>query len=135
MRTRPRYRLLIAGDDRGQRETIVAKLRAGGHDVVAVGNGVELLNVLRTSLDPESDVWEFDFVISDVHLPGISGPRAFSRIGNNLDVPPVLFLTAFGDEEIREEAIRVGALAVLDKPVDGNELRAWVEGYLASNCN
>ena len=110
---------------------IVALLRTDGYDVVSVSNGVELLSVLQVSLDLESDVREFDFVISDVRMPGTSGPRAFARIGNTARVPPVLFMTAFGDEELREEAMRVGAVAVLDKPVDLDELRAFVDKYLA----
>lgn len=115
------------------RELIVALLRADGYDVVPVSNGVELLNVLEVSLDLESDMREFDFVISDVRMPGTSGPRAFARIGSSSRVPPVLFMTAFGDEELREEAMRVGAVAVIDKPVDLDELRAFVEEYLAQS--
>jgi CheY-like chemotaxis protein len=132
---RPRYRLLVAEDDKALREMIVALFRADGYDVVPVTNGVELLDVLQVSLDLESDVREFDFVISDVRMPGTSGPRALARIGDRQRVPPVVFMTAFGDEEVHEEAMRVGAVAVLDKPVDLDELRAFVGTYLTQRSN
>ena len=47
-------------------------------------------------------------------------------------VPPVIFITAFGDEELHEQAHHAGALAVINKPLDIDELRAFITSYLAN---
>jgi DNA-binding response OmpR family regulator len=130
---RPRHRLLVAEDDYALREMLVALLRADGYEVEAVSNGLELLNAIGMS--PKAGSRRFDLVISDVRMPGASGPRVFSRLGYGPDIPPVLFMTAFGDAELSDEVASLGALAVLEKPIDFDELRAFIRSYLARHCN
>jgi len=131
----PRYRLLVAEDDKAMREMLVALLRADGYEVMAVSNGLELLHALEVSLDPESGKGVFDLVVSDVRMPGTSGPGAFLGIRYGRRAPPVLFMTAFGDDDLGEEAIHIDVLAVLDKPFDFDELRAFVRSYLTRRYN
>jgi DNA-binding response OmpR family regulator len=52
-------------------------------------------------------------------------------VGYGPNIPPVVFITAFGDEELHEQAHHAGALAVLDKPLDIDELRVFVNNFLA----
>jgi CheY-like chemotaxis protein len=127
-----KHRLLVAEDDGALRGMMVEILRADGHDVVSVTNGFDLLDMIEVSLDPDVGSDRFDLVISDVRMPGMSGLRAFSQVGYGPHIPPVVFITAFGDQELHEQAHHLGALAVLDKPFDIDELRAFVNGYLAS---
>ena len=110
---------------------MVALLRSDGHEVVAVANGFELLDTLEISLDPNLGSDKFDLVISDVRMPGMTGLRVFTQVGYGPNIPPVVFITAFGDEELHEQAHHAGALAVLDKPFDIDELRAFVNNFLA----
>jgi len=110
---------------------MVSLLRADGHEVVAVANGFDLLDTLETSLDPHPGLERFDLVITDVRMPGMTGLRVFSQVGYGPNIPPVVFITAFGDEALHEEAHHAGALAVLDKPLDIDELRVFVNNYLA----
>ena len=70
-------------------------------------------------------------VISDIRMPGETGLRVFEEVGYGPEIPPVVFLTAFGDEDVHEQAHHLGALAILDKPVDFDELRDFVNGYFA----
>jgi CheY-like chemotaxis protein len=126
-----RHRLLVAEDDQALRELMVQLFRSDGHEVVAVTNGIELANTLEVSFNPEVGAGEFDLVISDVRMPGKTGLRAFEQVGRAPKAPPVVFVTAFGDEELHEKAHHLGALAVLDKPLDFDELREFVKGYLA----
>jgi CheY-like chemotaxis protein len=126
-----RHRLLVAEDDRAFREMMASLLRCDGHEVIAVANGFELLDTLEISLDPNLGSDKFDLVISDVRMPGMTGLRVFTQVGYGPDIPPVVFITGFGDEELHEQAHHVGALAVLDKPFDIDELRVFVNNYLA----
>jgi len=127
----PRNRLLVAEDDRALRELMVQILRSDGHEVLAVANGNDLLYTLEGSLNPRTGVAPFDLVISDVRMPGQSGLNAFAQVGYGPQMPPVVFMTAFGDEDVHQRAIHLGAIAVLDKPVDFDELRVFVKSYLA----
>jgi CheY-like chemotaxis protein len=131
---RSQYRLLVAEDDQALRDMLVAVLRSEGYEVVAVANGLELLTALKAAVDSGREELGFDLVISDIRMPGSSGPHAFARLGRVPRLPPVMFMTAFGDEEVREEAIQVGAVAVLDKPVDLDELRVFVSSCLEMRC-
>lgn len=67
----------------------------------------------------------FDVVISDIRMPKMGGLDAL-RIINDLNCaeacPPTIFITAFGDVETHRMAQKLGAVEVLDKPFDINDL-------------
>lgn len=46
---------------------------------------------------------------------------------------PVVFLSAFGSEEIKERALALGAAAFLNKPVDPDHLAATLEVVLENH--
>jgi CheY-like chemotaxis protein len=121
----------VAEDDRAFREMMVSLLRSDGHEVIEVANGFDLLDTLEVSLDPNRGSDKFDLVISDVRMPGMTGLRVFTQVGYGPNIPPVVFITAFGNEELHEQAHHAGALAVLDKPLDIDELRVFVNNFLA----
>jgi CheY-like chemotaxis protein len=131
MPTLRQNRLLVAEDDRALRELMVQVLRTDGHEVVAVTNGNDLFDTIAGSLEPKTGLAPFDLVISDVRMPGKSGLSAIAQLGRGSRLPPVVFVTAFGDEDVHEKALHLGALAVLDKPVDFDQLRLLVQDYLA----
>jgi FixJ family two-component response regulator len=59
-----------------------------------------------------------DCLILDVHLPGLSGLELQKRLtAGGCDIP-VVFITAFEDDTAREQALRAGALAFLQKPFE-----------------
>jgi two-component system, NtrC family, response regulator AtoC len=130
-----KYRLLIAEDDRALRTLIVAVFEASGYHVVAVENGLDLLDTLEVSLVPELGAEKFDLVIADVRMPEMSGLGVFEHLRSRPGVPPVVFITAFADEEAQVAAAQVGALAVLEKPVDLAELETLVRGFLVGRDN
>jgi CheY-like chemotaxis protein len=124
-------RVLVAEDHEALREMLVMLLRADGHEVVEVANGFDLVDSMVVASDPELGSGNFDLVISDVRMPGMSGLSAFSSLDYCGGLPPVVFITAFGDEQVHEQAQKLGALAVFDKPLDFDDLRAFVANYFA----
>ncbi len=110
---------------------LVMLLRADGHEVVEVVNGFDLVDAVVVASDPELGAGKFDLVISDVRMPGMSGLSAFASMDYVSDLPPVVFITAFADDQVHEQAQNLGALAVFDKPVDFDELRAFVASHIA----
>lgn len=74
---------------------------------------------------PSSTDNNFDVIVSDIRMPKMGGLDTL-RIINELNCaeacPPIIFITAFGDEETHTMARKLGAAGVLDKPFDINDL-------------
>jgi CheY-like chemotaxis protein len=117
-------RVLIAEDDWAFRDLLLLAFEDDGYDVVAVGDGASLLDVLGTSMLPKSDIKPFDLVVSDLRMPGWAGLVALENLSRSPQVPPVVVITAFGSEDVHRRAEQAGAVAVLDKPFDVAELTA-----------
>jgi DNA-binding NtrC family response regulator len=56
-------------------------------------------------------------VICDLLMPGRTGLQVLDACRGRACCPPFILMTGFADEETRAEATRLGALAVLDKPL------------------
>jgi CheY-like chemotaxis protein len=124
-RTR-RGRLLLAEDDEAFRTLLQQALAHEGYDVVAVKDGTELLERLSTSLSAGLDDDRFDAVVSDVRMPGWTGLNVLITMSHQVNPPPIVLITAFGDERLHEQAMKAGAFAVLDKPFELDDLCALV---------
>jgi FixJ family two-component response regulator len=57
-------------------------------------------------------------LILDVHLPGMSGLDLQKHLDASGRKLPIIFITAYGNEQMREAALRAGAIAFLSKPFD-----------------
>jgi FixJ family two-component response regulator len=69
-----------------------------------------------------------DFLILDVHLPGKSGLELQAELSANKPHCPILFITAFDDDEVaREQAIEQGAIEFLGKPLDVDTILELIE--------
>ena len=123
---RRRIRLLLAEDDGPFRDMLVWAFEDAGCEVVAVGNGNDLRELLVSSLPSRATVQPFDIVVTDVRMPGWTGLHAIESLSGAPELPPIVVMTAFGDDETKERAKTAGAIAVLDKPIDPAVLCALV---------
>jgi CheY-like chemotaxis protein len=64
-------------------------------------------------------------ILSDINMPGMSGLELLRRIRLEAPAPPplVMMITAYGDKENYEQAMRLGANDFLNKPLDFNALK------------
>jgi CheY-like chemotaxis protein len=69
-------------------------------------------------------------LIADIHLPGMSGLELQSKLNAEHYRIPTIFITAHGDEEVRMQALRAGAVEFLTKPVDDEALLESVRAAL-----
>lgn len=82
-------------------------------------SGEEALDYLR------SHGQEAVLILSDINMPGMSGLELLQRIKSDYQEPPpvVMMITAYGDAENYQAAMRLGADDFLTKPVDFHMLK------------
>jgi DNA-binding response OmpR family regulator len=124
----PGRRILVAEDDAELRGLIAGALRRDGHDVVQAADGTEILELLAATIS--DGVAPFDLIVTDVRMPGWTGLDLLAGLRNHAFGPPVVLMTAFGDERLHASARRLGAVATLDKPFELDVLRALVGAAL-----
>jgi DNA-binding NtrC family response regulator len=116
-------RILVIDDDEYIRESIKETLRRKGYELESADNGKAALEIFRTD--------DFDMVISDMKMPGMSGIELLEKI-KQLDADiPFLMITAHGAIESAVEAIKKGAYDFIQKsPSLLEELELHVERTL-----
>jgi len=118
-------RILLAEDDAEMRVLLRDALRADGYEVTEVTNGGQL----RASLDAAfsgQDRRGIDLIITDNRMPKCTGLDVLALLRARDWATPVVLITAFGNDEVHEEAHRLGVAAVLDKPFTLYALREEV---------
>ena len=68
---------------------------------------------------------EVVLILSDINMPGMSGFELLNEIKKKFTKPPpiVMMITAYGDDENRNQSIKMGADDFLTKPIDFNLLK------------
>ena len=72
----------------------------------------------------------FDCLITDIRMPGMSGLELQQTLKARGYKVPIIFITAYGNAEIRLEAMGEGAIAFLTKPFDDEALLDSVRAVL-----
>jgi FixJ family two-component response regulator len=71
-------------------------------------------------------------LIADIRMPGISGLELQAKLNAERCRIPIIFITAHGDEKMRLQALRAGAVEFLAKPFDDETLLVSVRAALES---
>jgi DNA-binding NtrC family response regulator len=106
-----RGRILIVDDERNMCELIQTDLRMRDFDASCCTSADQALQQLTLDAD-------FDAVLTDVRMPGISGLQLCEQIATRWPQIPVVVMTAFGSLETAVAAIRVGAYDFVTKPIE-----------------
>ncbi|MBW4330548.1 response regulator transcription factor [Stakelama sp. CBK3Z-3] len=113
--------LLIVDDDRAIRDLLGRSLTGHGYRVTTAANTREMEEVLREG--------GIDLILLDIMMPGEDGLSACRRIIGS-DGPPVVFLSALGEEDDRITGLETGASHYLPKPCSAREVLATVRAAL-----
>jgi CheY-like chemotaxis protein len=119
-------RILLAEDNLEMRRFLAAALEKDGYQVIEARTGADLLGHLTEHLLCPAIAPPADLIISDLHMPGFTGLEILAGLQGEFWVTPFILITAFGSEEVHDEARRAGAAAVFDKPFEIDDLRAAV---------
>jgi FixJ family two-component response regulator len=71
-------------------------------------------------------------LIADIRMPGMSGLELQSHLNAERCKIPIIFITAHGDEKMRMQALRAGAVEFMAKPFDDEALLESVRAALES---
>jgi CheY-like chemotaxis protein len=63
-----------------------------------------------------------DAIVSDIRMPGLDGVVFLRRVRANFPDIPVVLVSAFPDDKVWSEALRLGALDVVPKPIRAGPL-------------
>jgi len=69
---------------------------------------------------------QFDCVVSDVRMPGMSGLDLVGHLNARGYVRPIVLITGHGDIDMAVAAIKIGAFDFIEKPFDENRLLASI---------
>jgi FixJ family two-component response regulator len=101
----------VVEDDESYRVALQRLLKSAGLSVLAFASAEDFLNSGRQR--------ETGCLISDIRMPGMSGLDLQARLNTEQCPIPTIFITAHGDEKMRLQAMRGGAVKFLAKPFDG----------------
>jgi CheY-like chemotaxis protein len=81
----------------------------------------------------EANEHEAVLILSDINMPGMSGLQLLRHLKEKFEKPPpiVMMITAYGDDENYNEAMKLGADDFLTKPVDFVVLKEKLKTKLA----
>lgn len=114
--------VLLAEDDDSLRERMADDLRADGFTVVEISDGLELLDQVLAAPYPGLGTLP-DVIIAELCLPGCSGLEACQRLRAMGATVPFILIAPTPLIDIYDDAERVGAAYVFDKPLDLDGLR------------
>ena len=115
----------IIDDDDSVREAMQRLVRSLGYASATFASAEEYLLSGRLR--------DTSCVITDIKMPGMSGVEMQNRLIANGNRTPVIFVTAFPDEKIRNRVLDAGAYGFFSKPFYENCLIACLEKALESD--
>jgi len=108
-----RFRILIADDDRGTRETLGEVLENRGFQPVLAKDGGEAVEIVQVQM--------VHLVLFDMHMPRLTGLEALSHLRQTLHkMLPALLMTADATAELMKQAMLAQVYSVIPKPVNMN---------------
>lgn len=120
MSINPREASVLVVDDEGaHRYSVTKTLERAGYEVMPASSGEEALEILKKQ--------DFDVVLTDIRMPGISGVDLLARIKNQSPDAVVILMTGYASLGTAVESLRLGAHDYLVKPSSSEDIRDSVQ--------
>ncbi len=121
-------RLLILDDEERMAGLLKRSLERDGYIVEAYSNPEQAIQALKEHL--------WDVLITDLKMPGTSGIDVLKRCKQISPQTEVILMTAFASVETAREALKLGAVDYLIKPLSAeNDLKPLLERLLANHSS
>jgi DNA-binding NtrC family response regulator len=112
-------KVLLVDDEKDFLDIMVERMAARGMDVATAGSAEDALKMVTAE--------SYDAVIMDLMMPEMDGFKALKLFKESRPDISIILLTANVPEETCREAIKLGALDVIEKPADLNFLTQKIE--------
>ena len=103
-------RILAVDDEPNMRRLLEISLRQAGYQPLSAANGRDALDILKAE--------QVDLVVSDLHMPGMSGLELLKQIRDDNEAIPFIMVTAQGEIKTAIEAMKLGAADYILRPFD-----------------
>jgi len=119
--------ILIVDDELSMREFLKILLEKDGHTVEMVAEASTALKSAATK--------NFDLVISDIRMPGMSGLDLLAELKDNKPDLPVILITAFASPDDAVSAMKNGAFDYITKPFKIDEIKRVIKSATTRKSN
>ncbi len=114
----------IVDDDELIRNALRGLMKSAGFPALAFASAEDFLN--------SGEQERIGCLIADIRMPGMSGLELQAKLTRDHYRIPIIFITAQGDEKMRMQALRAGAVEFLSKPFNDGVLLDSVRAALDS---
>jgi CheY-like chemotaxis protein len=118
--------VVIADDNDDMRAVLRGLLESLGAEVTEAANGGDLAMLLAY------DNRTIDLLITDVKMPWATGIQVALSARNAGLTMPIIVITAFGNEKLREQIKRLGGAKLLPKPFHPDEFLSLARSFLSA---
>ena len=112
--------IAVIDDDQSFRVALVESLSSLGHGADGYASAEDYIGLVGGK--------SFDCVVTDIHMPGMSGLDLLQRLAARGSTTPVVLITARSDTNLTAKAAAAGAACLLRKPFEINDLIKCIEG-------
>ena len=127
-------KILVVDDEKDVemlfRQKFRKEIRNNHLELVFAFSGQEALNLLGNSHPPD-----VVYVFSDINMPGMTGLELLDEIKTKYPQINVSMISAYGDSENYNKAIKSGAKEFFTKPIDFESLRDEIDNLIEQNKN
>lgn len=120
-------KVLIVDDQFGIRILLNEVLQKEGYDTFQAANGLQALEILNDHVP--------DLVLLDMKIPGMDGIEILKRMKVLQPDIKVIIMTAYGELDMIQEAMDLGALTHFAKPFDIDDIRKAVEKHINTSSS
>jgi PAS domain S-box-containing protein len=125
-------RILIVDDNKTSREILASAIKSFQMEAITVASGEEAVKEIQSQALP------YDLILMDWKMPGISGVESARRIKQELNLnklPIICMISAYGREDLLQQAEKNILDAFLHKPVNQSLLFDTIMGLFGRQSN
>jgi FixJ family two-component response regulator len=112
--------IAVIDDDQSFRVALVESLSSLGYEADGYASAEDYIGLIGGK--------SFDCVVTDIHMPGMSGLELLKCLAAQGSTIPIVLITARSDTNLEAKAAAAGAACLLRKPFEINDLIECIEG-------
>jgi DNA-binding NtrC family response regulator len=115
-----REKVLLVDDEPDFLEAMAARMRVRGLEVTTTTSTVDALSIAENEI--------FDVIVMDLMMPEMEGLEALKALKGRKSESQIILLTGYATREKEAEALKLGAVDLIEKPADIERLLKKIKG-------